>query len=199
MGFRSLRVINDDRVAPGRGFGMHPHEDMEIITYVLSGALAHKDSLGNGAAIRPGDVQRMSAGTGIVHSEFNPSPSEAVRLLQIWIEPGRSGVAPSYQQTFFPRSEREHRLRLIASPDGREGSVTINQDAQVHAAILSAGDRVSHRLPAGRGAWIQVARGSLTVNGQRLAEGDAASVDGPAELVLAAEADEAEALLFDLA
>ncbi|MBA3685005.1 MAG: pirin family protein [Planctomycetes bacterium] len=197
MGFRSLRVINDDRVAAGRGFGMHPHEDMEIITYVLDGELAHKDSLGNGSLIRPGDVQRMSAGTGITHSEFNPSPSTAVRLLQIWIEPARVGVAPSYEQKFFPRADREHRLRLIASPDGRDGSVTINQDACVYAGILSAGDRAAHRVAAGRHAWIQVARGAIALDGQPLVEGDAASLSGAAGLEFTASED-AELLVFDL-
>ncbi len=198
MGFRSLRVMNDDRIAGGGGFGMHPHEDMEILTYVISGELAHKDSLGNGSVIRSGDVQRMSAGTGIVHSEFNPSPTESVRLLQIWVEPAKSGGEPGYEQRFFAREDREHRLRLIASPDGRDGSVRINQDARVHAAIVRAGDRIAHRLEPRRHAWLQVARGAVAVDRIRLEEGDAASGAGQAEWTITADG-EGEILLFDLA
>ncbi len=199
MGFRSLRVINDDRIAAGRGFGMHPHEDMEILTYVLSGELAHQDSLGNGSIIKPGDVQRMSAGTGIVHSEFNPSPSEPARLLQIWIEPRRSGGEPGYEQRNFSRREREHRLRVIVSPDGRDGSVRINQDALVYAAVLGPGDRVAHRIDGGRHAWIQVARGAIDVDGARLGEGDAAAAAGPGQWAITGVASEAEIVVFDLA
>jgi len=156
--FRSLRVINEDHVDPGHGFGTHPHRDMEIITYVLEGALAHKDSMGTGSTIRPGEVQRMSAGTGVMHSEFNHSPSEEVHLLQIWLLPERKGVKPSYEQKEFPRESKLNRLRLVASPAGDDGSVTIHQDARLYASVLEEGKSVLHELGKGRSAWLQVAR-----------------------------------------
>lgn len=198
MGFRALRVINDDRVAPGGGFGTHAHRDMEIITYVLEGALAHRDSLGTGSVIRPGDGQRMSAGTGIRHSEFNHSKTEPVRFLQIWILPEREGLPPGYEQKGFPLEERRGRLRLIAARDGREGAVTVHQDVDLYVTVLEPGDRVAYRLARGRHAWVQVARGSTTLNGRLLAEGDGAAVsdEGPIELAATAPA---EVLLFDLA
>lgn len=197
-GFRSLRVINDDRVAPGAGFDTHPHRDMEIITWVLSGALAHRDSLGNGSTIVPGDVQRMTAGTGILHSEFNPSPSEPLHLLQIWLLPERKALPPSYEQRSFPSAAKRGRLRLVASRDGREGSVMVHQDAALYAAELAAGESVTHALDAGRFAWLQVARGGLVLNGGPLAAGDGAAISGETRLAIAAQAD-SEFLLFDLA
>jgi len=198
MHFRSLRVINEDRVAPGKGFPTHSHRDMEIITYILSGALEHRDSMGNGSVIRPGDVQRMSAGTGVAHSEFNPSESEPVHLLQIWIMPRARNLPSSYEQKFFSEEDRRGRLRLVASEDGREGSVTIQRDARLYAATLEAGSTIEHQLADQRYAWIQVARGNLNVNGQELAQGDGAAVSDEQQLRIAA-ADEAELLLFDLA
>jgi redox-sensitive bicupin YhaK (pirin superfamily) len=197
MGFRALRVINEDFVAPGRGFPTHGHRDMEIITYVLEGALEHRDSLGTGSTIRPGEVQRMSAGTGVRHSEANPSASDPLHLLQIWIEPSRTGIAPGYEQKAFSDADRRGRLRLVASPDGAEGSVTIHQDARVYATVLEPGDTVLHRLAPGRHAWLHVARGSLTLNGHRLAQGDGAAITGEPTLTLTADLP-AEALLFDL-
>jgi redox-sensitive bicupin YhaK (pirin superfamily) len=197
MGWGPLRVINEDRVAPGTGFPPHAHRDMEIVTYVLSGALEHKDSLGTGSVIRPGDVQRMSAGTGVRHSEYNHSPSEPVHLLQIWIEPARRGSAPGYEQKTIAPADKRGRLRVIASPDGRDGSVTLEQDATVHATVLEPGERVTHGLGAGRRAWVQVARGTVTLNGQRLAQGDGAAVLDERELVVAG-VEPAEVLLFDL-
>ena len=198
MGFASLRVVNDDTVQPGKGFGMHGHRDMEIITYVLDGALEHKDSMGNGSVIRPGDVQRMSAGTGVMHSEFNPSDSESVHLLQIWIQPDRAGVAPGYEEKRFDAESKRGRLRLIASRDGREGSVSIHQDARVYAALLDGNARAEHALGAGRHAYIHVARGGLEVNGERLEGGDAVQLSDVASIVLD-KARQAEILLFDLA
>jgi redox-sensitive bicupin YhaK (pirin superfamily) len=198
MGFGPLRVINDDRVAPGGGFATHPHSDMEIISYVLEGGLAHKDSLGTGSVIRPGDVQRMSAGTGIRHSEFNASKAEPVRFLQIWIIPERKGLAPGYEQKTFADAEKRGKLRLVGSRDGRDGSVTIHRDVDLYATLLSAGEAVTHQLAPGRGAWVQVARGSLLLNGERLAEGDGVSVSAPGTLRLEG-VDDAEALLFDMA
>jgi redox-sensitive bicupin YhaK (pirin superfamily) len=198
MGFRALRVVNEDRVRPGQGFGTHPHRDMEIVTYVIEGGLAHRDSMGNGSTIRPGDVQRMSAGTGVTHSEFNASREAPVHFLQIWILPERTGLAPGYEQRRFPEEERRGRLRLVASPDGAGGSVTIHQDVRLHAALLAPGEAVAHRLAPGRHAWVQVARGEVDVAGQRLSAGDGAAVSGEAELALRAIAD-AEVLLFDLA
>jgi len=198
MGFHTLRVINEDRVEPGRGFGTHSHRDMEIVSYVLAGELAHKDSMGSSGVIRPGDVQRMSAGTGVSHSEFNNSRAEEVHFLQIWIMPERGGLAPSYEQKHFPPAERSGRLRLIASPGGRDGSVTIHQDAEIRAALLAAGDRVSHELASGRAAWLHVARGAVTVGGTSLAAGDAAAFERAGTIEIAASED-AELLLFELA
>ncbi|HXV11734.1 MAG TPA: pirin family protein, partial [Burkholderiales bacterium] len=184
MGFGPLRVINDDKVQPGMGFGTHGHRDMEIITYVLEGALEHKDSMGNGSIIRPGNVQRMSAGTGVQHSEFNPSREELVHLLQIWIEPSVAGVKPSYEEKEFGVQDKKGKLRLIASPDGREGSVTIHQDAFVYAGIFDAGDSVRQPLENGRRAYVHVARGAVTVNGEKLKAGDGAKIAGAAEVTL---------------
>lgn len=198
MSFRSLRVINEDRVDAGRGFPTHSHRDMEIITYILSGALRHQDSMGNGSIIEPGDVQRMTAGTGVSHSEFNPSQSEAVHLLQIWILPNTRGLKPGYEQKAFSEEERKGRLRLIASADGREGSVTVNQDASIYASILEEGEEVTKSLDPQRHAWIQVARGEVEVNGKQLVQGDGAAVSEEEELKISATAP-AEILLFDLA
>ena len=196
MGFSVLRVINEDVVAPGQGFPTHPHRDMEIITWILEGALEHQDSLGSGSVIRPGEVQRMSAGTGIRHSEFNPSPTESVHLLQIWILPNQQGVTPSYEQTRFENAELADRLRLVASPDGQDGSVTIHQNARIYAARLRDSE-VTHTLGSGRRAWVQVARGALTLNGQKLAAGDGAGIEHEVTLRIAT-GDTAEILLFDL-
>ncbi len=198
MGFGPLRVINDDKVAAGGGFPMHQHDNMEIVTYIVGGALEHKDSLGTGSVIRPGDVQRMTAGTGIRHSEFNPSKSEAVHLLQIWILPEREGLKPAYEQKTFPLDDRRGKLQLVASRLGREGSVTINQDVDLYSTVLSAGQDVSHAVKPGRLAWLQIARGAVTLNGERLAEGDGASVDTAATLSIAGTTGEAEVLLFDM-
>ena len=198
MGFRSLRVINDDRVGANSGFGSHPHMDMEIISYVLSGALGHKDNMGNGSTIRPGDVQRMSAGTGVVHSEWNHSKTEPVHFLQIWIRPEKRGIAPSYEQRSFEAHDLRDRLCLVASRDGRDGSVTLHQDAALYVTKLSAGGSVGHSIAPGRHAWVQVASGSLTLNGVELGEGDGAAVSDEARLELRAVED-AEVLVFDLA
>lgn len=197
MGFRSLRVINDDRVREGAGFGRHPHRDMEILTYVLQGSLAHEDSLGNGSTIGPGEVQKMSAGTGILHSEFNPSETEPLHFLQVWILPSRSGLKPSYEQKAFGETDKRRRLKLIGSSDGRDASILIHQDVSVYASILGPGESVEHRLGAGRGAWLQVARGAVIVNGQRLDEGDGATIEKESVLLIRG-ASEAEFLLFDL-
>jgi quercetin 2,3-dioxygenase len=196
MGYRSLRVINEDKVAPDRGFGRHPHADMEILTYVLDGELGHKDSMGNGSTIKPGELQRMSAGTGVTHSEMNPSKTTPVHFLQIWIMPDKRGHAPSYDQKAFP--DRAGKLRVIASPDGRDGSIAIHQDAVLEAAVLADGQEVTHALGTDRYAWIQVARGSITVDGTTLAQGDGAAVRGEGTLALRAIGD-AEVLVFDLA
>jgi redox-sensitive bicupin YhaK (pirin superfamily) len=198
MGFRDLRVINEDRVQPGKGFATHAHKDMEIISYVLEGALEHKDSLGTGSVIRPGDVQRMTAGTGVRHSEYNQSKSDLVHFLQIWILPERTGLQPGYEQKHFPDAEKHNTLRLIASRQGRDGSVTIHQDVDVYAAGLDSGASVTHRLRPQRHAWVQVARGSLTLNDQRLDAGDGAAVSAEPVLGITA-AGVAEILLFDLA
>ena len=197
MGFGPLRVINDDTVAAGAGFGTHGHRDMEIITYVLDGALAHKDSMGNGSVIRPGAVQRMSAGTGVRHSEFNASDKERVHFLQIWIEPDVQGVQPGYEEKEFPAAERHGRLRLVASPDGREGSVAIHQDACVYAALLDGPQAVTHPVEPGRRAYVHVARGSLAVNGAALGAGDGVRITSESSIRLA-DAKQAEVLLFDL-
>lgn len=198
MGFRALRVLNDDRVAPDSGFGPHPHRDMEIVTYVLDGALSHEDSMGNGSTIRPGDVQRMTAGRGVIHSEWNHSKTDPVHLLQIWIVPEKTGLPPSYEERRFEPTELRDSLRLIASRDGREGSVTIHQDATIHAGRLSRGIRIEHPLAMGRHVWVHVARGAMTVNGVELIEGDAAALTDESRIDLAATED-AEVLLFDLA
>jgi redox-sensitive bicupin YhaK (pirin superfamily) len=198
MGFRSLRVINEDRVAPGQGFGMHGHRDMEIITVVLEGALEHRDSLGNGEALRPGELQRMSAGTGIRHSEFNPSRTDPVHLFQIWLLPKQKGLAPSYEQKPFSEAERRDRLRLVASPDGRDGALTIHQDAELYLASLTPGASVSHPLASGRAAWLQVLRGAVNVNGQALRPSDGVAVTDESAVAIEA-VDSAEVLLFDLA
>jgi len=198
MGFRSLRVINDDRVIPGAGFATHSHRDMEIITYVLEGALEHKDSLGTGAVIYPGEVQRMSAGTGITHSEFNHSQTEPVHLLQIWIIPKKPGLPPSYEQRNFPLSQRRGKLRLIAAKDGREGAVTLHQDVDLYASVLEPGDQVSHQLQPNRYAWFQVARGVATLNGHSLREGDGVAVSEAEKLEVSTDIG-TEILLFDLA
>jgi quercetin 2,3-dioxygenase len=198
MGFRALRVINEDFVEPGHGFGTHGHRDMEIITYVLEGEVGHKDSMGNGSVIKPGEVQRMSAGTGIMHSEMNPSKTEAFHMLQIWILPDRSGHTPGYEQKAFPVEERRGKLRVVASPDGRDGSVTIHQDATLASTVLASGDAVTHTLAPGRFAWLQVARGSIEVNGNALAAGDGLAARGEGELAIRGTSD-AEVLVFDLA
>ena len=198
MGFGSLRVINDDRVQPGMGFGTHGHRDMEIITYILEGALAHKDSMGNGSTIVPGDVQRMSAGRGVTHSEFNASQSETVHLLQIWIEPNVTGIQPGYEEKHFDAASKRGRLRLIAASDARDGAVLIHQDASVYAALVDGAERISHALAPTRKAFVHAARGSVTVNGQRLQAGDALKASGVSELVFE-KGEQAEVLLFDLA
>jgi redox-sensitive bicupin YhaK (pirin superfamily) len=197
MGFRTLRVINDDRVAPGGGFATHGHRDMEIITYVLDGALQHRDSLGNGSVIHPGEVQRMSAGTGIQHSEFNASADEPVHFLQIWILPAERNIAPSYEQRALPAAAGSG-LALVGSRDGREGSVTVHQDVSVYAAQLSGGSSARHAVGANRSAWLHVALGEATVQGQRLRAGDGAAVSGEPWLSIQADGP-AELLLFDLA
>jgi len=198
MGFRALRVINEDIVAPGAGFPTHGHRDMEILTYVLSGAIEHKDSLGTGEVLRPGEVQRMSAGTGVEHSEFNPSRDEPLHLLQIWIVPERRGLPPEYEQRAFPEIERRGRLRLLAARDGRDGALAIHQDVDLLGALLEPGERVEHVLRPARHAWVQVARGSSRVNGALLRQGDGAAISG--ERAVSVESSEAsEILLFDLA
>ena len=195
--FSALRVINEDWIAPAAGFPMHGHRDMEIITYLLEGALQHRDSMGNGSVIRPGDVQRMSAGTGVTHSEFNPDANERAHLLQIWIQPDAHGIAPSYEQKSFSEADKRGRLRLIASPDGRDGSVTIHQDAYLYASLLRDGDEIAHRLASGRKAYVHIARGELSVNGELLRAGDAAKLSD--EGVIRLRGDRAgEVLLFDL-
>ncbi len=197
MGFGPLRVINEDRVQPGMGFGTHGHRDMEIISYVLEGALEHRDSMGHGSVIRPGDVQRMSAGRGVRHSEFNPSPQERAHFLQIWIEPNVVGIPPSYEEKRFPPESKRGKLRLVASPDGRDGSVTIQQDAFVYATMLDGSERVTHAVASDRRIYVHVARGGLVANGRPLAAGDALKATGVAEIVLE-RGEGAEALLFDL-
>ncbi|MGE0788799.1 MAG: pirin family protein [Sandaracinaceae bacterium] len=198
MGFRALRVLNDDHVIGGKGFGTHGHRDMEIITYVLEGALAHEDSMGHGTTIQPGDVQRMSAGTGVLHSEYNASRIEDVHFLQIWLLPDRRGLAPSYEQKTFTDDDKRGRLRLVASSDGADGSVTVHTDARVYAGVLGEGDAVIHTIPEGRHAWIHVARGRVRVNGEELGDGDGASFSDVQEIRLDG-VDGGEVLLFDLA
>ena len=197
MGFSSLRVINDDRIAAGAGFPTHPHRDMEIITYLMEGALEHKDSMGTGSVIRPGDVQYMSAGTGVTHSEFNASDSEPIHLLQIWIKPNRTGLTPNYEQKTFSAAEKQGQLRLVVSPDGRDGSITIHQDAYLYAGLLSQGDKVSHDFAPGRSAYLHVARGEMELNGQHLTAGDSAAITSESSIQLSTD-KAAEILLFDL-
>jgi hypothetical protein len=198
MGFRALRVINEDRVSPAAGFGTHGHRNMEIITYVLEGALEHKDSIGTGSVIKPGEVQRMSAGTGIMHSEFNHSKTEPVHFLQIWLLPEREGLAPGYEQQNFSPAKTPGKLQLVAARDGREGSVTVHQDVELYAGVLKAGDRISHSLKPQRHAWVQVARGAISLNGVPLDTSDGAGISEETDVVIEATKD-AEILLFDLA
>lgn len=198
MGFRQLRVINEDRVQPGGGFGTHPHRDMEIITYVLEGALEHRDSMGNGSVIRPGEVQRMSAGTGITHSEFNASKSEPVHLLQIWILPEKKGLTPSYEQREFKAEEKRGQLRLIAAKDGHDGPVRVHQDVKLYAALLDPGVQVTYSIQPNRHGWVQVARGAVMLNQLPLRAGDGASVSNEKKIELTG-VEEAEVLFFDLA
>ncbi len=198
MGFRSLRVINEDWVHPARGFPTHPHRDMEIITYILEGALEHKDSMGTGSVIRPGEVQRMSAGTGVTHSERNPSDTESVHLLQIWLVPDKRNYPPSYEQKTYTDDEKRGRFRLIASPDGREDSVTIHQDAHVYAALVEQDAHVSYELAGARHAWVQVARGRVEINGQTLEQGDGAAISDE-QLLTVKGLEPSEILLFDMA
>ncbi|MDB5341478.1 MAG: Pirin-related protein [Planctomycetaceae bacterium] len=198
MGFRALRVINEDRVDPGQGFGMHGHRDMEIVTLVLEGALEHRDSLGNGEILKPGELQRMTAGTGIRHSEFNPSASEAVHLYQIWLQPERPGLPPSYEQKQFDATEQDGRWRVVASRDGREGSLVIHQDAALFLAGLKAGETLTRPFASGRHGWLQVLRGRVTAEGLELVAGDALALSNEEQLTVTANAG-AELLLFDLA
>jgi redox-sensitive bicupin YhaK (pirin superfamily) len=198
MGFRALRVINEDWVKAGRGFPTHPHRDMEIITYILEGALEHRDSMGTGSVIRPGEVQRMSAGTGVTHSERNPSMEEQVHLLQIWIMPDKSNHRPSYEQKIYTDEEKRGRLRLIASPDGQDDSVTIHQDARVYATLLEPGQELRHELAPGRHAWVQVVRGAVSINGQELKQSDGAAISQEESLLIKGT-EASEILLFDLA
>ncbi|NEO85956.1 MAG: pirin family protein [Spirulina sp. SIO3F2] len=199
MGFGALRVINEDRVIAGEGFATHSHRDMEIITYVLDGALEHKDSIGNGSVIKPGDVQRMSAGTGIAHSEYNHSRSEGVHFLQIWIIPERRGLPPSYEQIHFDRATDHNQLRLVGSCDGRDGSVVIHQDVNLYAASLTADAHLNHGIDPNRQVWLQLAKGALVLNGQALQAGDGIAIVGPENLELISAAADTELLLFDLA
>ena len=198
MGFRVLRVINEDRVQPGEGFGTHAHRDMEILTWVLEGGLEHKDSMGNGSIIGPGDIQRMSAGTGVTHSEFNPSREAPVHLLQIWLQPQQRGLTPSYEEKRFPPEARGGDLCLIAARDGRDGAVTIHQDTDLWTALLEPGEAVRHALEPGRYAWLHVARGAVSLNGLALRAGDGAAVSGERALEITASA-RAEVLLFNMA
>ncbi len=198
MGFGPLRVINEDRIAAGQGFGTHSHRDMEIVSYVLDGELAHQDSLGNGSVIRPGDVQRMSAGTGVRHSEFNHSKSDVTHFLQIWIMPNQLGIAPGYEEKNFPSAERRGRLRLVASKDGRDGSVVVHQDARLYSGLFDGQEHASLPLDAGRLGYVHVARGTVTVNGHALASGDGAKLTEETQIELTA-GTQAEVLVFDLA
>jgi quercetin 2,3-dioxygenase len=195
MGFRALRVINDDRIAPGRGFGTHGHRDMEIITYVLDGSLEHRDSMGTGSIIHPGEVQRMSAGTGVMHSEKNASLEESLRLLQIWILPERRGITPGYEQKEFSKEERSGTLRLVAAPDAAEGAVKIHQDVQLYVSLLN-GKPVTHEFAPGRYGWLQIAKGEAEINGQKVKEGDGAAISGEESVTISGSG--AEILLFDL-
>jgi redox-sensitive bicupin YhaK (pirin superfamily) len=196
-GFRVLRVINEDRVQPGQGFGTHGHHDMEIISYVLEGKLEHRDSLGHGSVLRPGEFQRMSAGTGVRHSEFNPSATEIVHFYQVWLLPDRPGHVPSYEQKDFPEAERTGKFRLVASPKGRDGSLTIHQDAEVFLSSVKAGEQLTHELRPGRYSWLQILRGAVQLNGTALSMGDGAAVSDEAAIVVTAT-EPAEVMLFDL-
>jgi len=198
MAFRSLRVINEDVVAPGRGFPTHGHRDMEIVTYIIAGALEHRDSMGSGSIIRRGDAQRMSAGSGVRHSESNPSKEEPVHLLQIWIKPEREGLQPEYEEKKFADEEKRNRLRLIVSPDGNEGAVRIHQNARIYASVLDEGKSLSHQIPTGRHAWLQVAGGAVELNDIQLKHGDGAAISQESQLSIVAR-EPAEVLLFDLA
>ena len=198
MGFRTLRVINDDRVVPGAGFGTHPHRDFEIVSYVVQGALAHKDSMGNGSVIRAGDVQRMTAGTGVTHSEFNHSKEDEVRFLQIWLQPERTGLTPGYEQKTFTDEHKRDQLRLVLSRDGRDDSVLVHQDVSLYASVLSEGAMVTHALEPGRHVWVQIVRGAVEINGVALKTGDGLAVQDESELTITAS-KESEFLLFDLA
>jgi redox-sensitive bicupin YhaK (pirin superfamily) len=197
MGFRALRVINEDTVAPGRGFGTHPHRDMEIISYVLEGALSHEDSMGTGSVIRPGDVQRMTAGTGVLHSEHNASKIDPVHFLQIWLIPSQRGLAPGYEQRAFSAEDKAGRLRLVASPDGRDGSITVHSDASLYAGVFGAGQAAELPLAPGRHAWVQVARGAVLVNGQELIAGDGLALTGEPGVKIEGGPG-GEVLVFDL-
>ncbi|EAQ81975.1 pirin family protein [Blastopirellula marina] len=197
MSFRTLRVMNEDRVAPGQGFGKHPHRDMEIVTYVLSGALEHQDSMGNGETLRPGEFQRMSAGKGILHSEFNPSSDEPVHLYQIWLYPAEKGIEPSYEQKSFPVEDRQNRLQLVASPDAADGSLRIHQDARIYLAELASGAAVEHPLPDERHAWLQVLRGAVELNGKPLGTSDGAAISFEPTVQITATND-AEIMLFEM-
>jgi quercetin 2,3-dioxygenase len=199
MGFRALRVINEDRVAPSQGFPRHTHRDMEIVSYVLDGALAHKDSMGTGSTIRPGDVQRMSAGSGVAHSEYNASKADSVHFLQIWLLPSERGIAPSYEQKTFTAEEKSGRLRVVASPDGRDGSVTLHSDATLYAGLFGPGQSAKHELAPGRHAWVHVARGSARVNGQELSAGDAVALSNEVAVEISGSDAVGEVLVFDLA
>jgi redox-sensitive bicupin YhaK (pirin superfamily) len=199
MGFRALRVINEDRVLPAQGFGTHSHNDMEIISYVLEGALEHKDSMGTGSIIRPGDVQRMSAGSGVAHSEFNASKSDPVHFLQIWLTPAERGIKPSYEQKSFSSEEKRAKLRLVASSDGRGGSLTIHTDANIYAGLFSKGDQANLTIAPGRHVWVQVARGKVRVNDRELTSGDGISLSDEPELRIEGAAPEGEVIVFDLA
>jgi hypothetical protein len=197
VSYGSLRVINEDRIAPGKGFGTHPHRDMEIVTYVIAGAIEHKDSMGNGTIITAGEVQRMTAGTGVAHSEFNPSNDSELHLLQIWIFPEKNGLEPGYEQIHFPRENKLNRLCLVGSRDGRESSITIHQDVDLYASVLAANHSVAHNVRAARKIFVQVIKGEIDVNGQRLAAGDGAKIEGVKEVSIAA-LSEAEFLIFDM-
>jgi len=197
MGFRSLRVMNEDRVQPGQGFGTHPHRDMEIVTYVLEGALEHQDSMGNGEVLTPGEFQRMSAGTGITHSEFNPSSTEPVHLYQIWLTPAREGIEPSYEQRRFDDASMKNQLRLVASPEATDGSLKIHQDARIYLAKLDESQQLTHKLSEKRHAWLQVIRGSVSINGEKLNTSDGAAISNESQLTLVGLPN-SEIMLFDL-